>query len=132
MNQQTNSLRGIEQGRAMHAFNAVSDIANEPSISDGNKKKYKSGAKKLPVLIKTNGLGQTLAFIEKRDGYSELFDQIEEWLKKKQLITTNQMVSEVIGFDSDKYRQVATETIALLIWMRRFVDSMIEGEVTDV
>ena len=127
MNEQ--SIRGIEQGRATYAFNKVSDIRNDLPLE--KQKKYKSNAKKLPVLIKTNGLGQALAFIEKRDGYSELFDQIEEWLQKKQLITTNQMVEEVIGFDSDKYRQVTTETIALLLWMRRFVDSMIEGEATN-
>jgi len=129
MNQQTNGLRGIEQGRATYAFNKVKDITDNPNI---DKKKYKSGAKKLPVLIKTNGLGQALAFIENRPNFPELFEQIEEWLRKKQLITTDQMVGEIIGFESDKYRQVTTETIALLTWMRRFVDSMIEGDATNV
>ena len=57
------SLRGIEQGRAAFAYDCVNEIAQ--SAEEDLKKKYKSGAKKLPVLIKTNGLGQSLAFINR-------------------------------------------------------------------
>ena len=126
-----NGTRGIEQGRAKFAYDSVNEVAQN---SDENmKKKYKSGAKKLPVLIKTNGLGQALAFINKRDdGNDKLYDTIGEWLIDKQLIEANQeLVNTVIKKPSNEYRQITTETLALLNWIRRFVDSLMKGVEED-
>ena len=101
-----NSIRGIEQGRAAFAYDCVKAIAQ--STNGDLKKKYKSGAKKLPVLIKTNGLGQSLAFINRRDaGNEKLYDTIGEWLVCKQLITLGRnvdLVDVVIGKPSNEYR----------------------------
>lgn len=126
MNQQRTNLRGLEQGRAKYAFDQVSVIATDPNVNEGVRKKYKSGAKKLPVLIKTNGLGQALAFINNRDdGYKKLYAQIGDWLAQKGLISDGRyLVEEVIAKESNRYRQITTETISLLIWMRRFVDGL--------
>ena len=122
------SIRGIEQGRAAFAYDCVKAIAQ--STNEDLKKKYKSGAKKLPVLIKTNGLGQSLAFINRRDaGNEKLYDTIGEWLVCKQLITLGRnvdLVDVVIGKPSNEYRRITTETLALLNWVRRFVDGLME------
>ncbi len=131
MNQ--NSIRGIEQGRAAFAYDRVKEIAQN---SNGDlKKKYKSGAKKLPVLIKTNGLGQALAFINKRDdGNTKLYDTIGKWLAYKQLIKldeNSELVEVVIRKSSNEYRRITIETLALLNWVRRFVDGLmkeVEGD----
>ena len=140
------SIRSIEQGRAKFAYDQVKCIAKLDPNQDGLdpreaneikdlKKKYKSGAKKLPVLIKTNGLGQALAFINKRDeGNIKLYDMIAEWLTCKQLIETGgnvDLVEVVINEPSNKYRQLTTETLALLNWVRRFVDSLMESVEDD-
>ena len=54
MRQDQTTVKQIEQGRATYAFNAVKEINDkEPQKL---KESYKSAAKKLPVLIKTNGL----------------------------------------------------------------------------
>lgn len=125
------SIRGIEQGRAKFAYDSVNEVAQ--NSNEDLKKKYKSGAKKLPVLIKTNGLGQTLAFINNRDaGNDKLYDTIGEWLINKQLIEANQdIVNTVINKPSNEYRQITTETLALLNWVRRFVDSLMKGVEED-
>ena len=122
-----NGIRGIEQGRAKFAYDSVNDVAQ--NSNEDMKKKYKSCAKKLPVLIKTNGLGQALAFINKRDdGNDKLYDTIGEWLINKQLIEANQdLVNIVINKPSNEYRRLTTETLALLNWVRRFVDSLMKG-----
>ena len=127
-----NSIRGIEQGRAAFAYDCVNEISQN---SNGElKKKYKSGAKKLPVLIKTNGLGQTLAFINRRDvGSEKLYEMIGKWLDHKQLIELGHnigLVDVVINKPSDEYRRITTETLALLNWVRRFVDGLMK-EVED-
>lgn len=126
-----NGTRGIEQGRAKFAYDSVNEVAQ--NSNEDLKKKYKSGAKKLPVLIKTNGLGQTLAFINNRDaGNDKLYDTIGKWLINKQLIEANQdLVNTVINKPSSEYRQITTETLALLNWVRRFVDSLMKGVEED-
>jgi len=98
-------------------------------------KTYKSAAKKLPVLIKTNGLGQSLAYIKKRnDGYNKLYEQIGDWLQTedaKALVPPGELVDQVIQLQSSDYRQVTVETLAVLNWIRRFVDGLmkdVEGD----
>ena len=128
-----NSIRGIEQGRAAFAYDCVKKIAQ--NTDEDLKKKYKSGAKKLPVLIKTNGLGQTLAFINKRDdGNTKLYDMISEWLSHKQLIELSEkseLVDAIISKPSNEYRRITTETLTLLNWVRRFVDGLMDKVEAD-
>ena len=129
MNEHT--IHALEQGRAACAYNHVKKIFDlDPNQKDPRQKKYKTGAKKLPVLIKTNGLGQALAYIQirNRDLYSNLMD----WLCDKELIeASGDLVSQVINMKSNEYRRLTTECLAYLNWVRRFVDSLmpkVEGE----
>lgn len=123
-----NSIRSIEQGRAKFAYDSVYKIAQ--NSDEDLKKKYKSGAKKLPVLIKTNGLGQALAFINNRDsGHKELYAMIGQWLHCKHLLVLDEntdLVNVVISKTSSEYRRLTTETLALLNWVRRFVDGLMD------
>ncbi len=127
------SIRAIEQGRAKFAYDSVNEVAQDTNAD--LKKKYKSGAKKLPVLIKTNGLGQTLAFINRRDeGNIKLYDMISDWLNRKQLIELGEngdLVDAVIDKPSNEYRRITTETLALLNWVRRFVDGLMKDVEED-
>ena len=66
----------LEQGRAKHAFDAASEAVKRPDKSD-----YKSYTKKVPMLIKTNGLGATVAFMNsKGKAYKTILDNLESWL----------------------------------------------------
>ena len=133
MPQNPTTLKGIEQGRAKYAFDVVNDVSQNGS--DDLKKKYKTAAKKIPVLIKTNGLGQSLAFIKKRnDGYDKLYEQIGNWIQTedaKQLVPSGELVKKVIQLQSPVYRQVTIETLALLNWIRRFVDGLMKDVEED-
>ena len=118
-------LRGVEQGRAAFAYEQVKYMAEQVGLRD----KYATAAKKVPVLIKTNGLAQTLAFMQNRDeGYNELFEQIDAWLRQKHFIEADSrtdLVEWVIQQPSNAYRHLTTETLALMNWIRRFVDGLI-------
>ena len=137
MAQEVTTLKGIEQGRAKYAFEKVKEISdNSEDGSERLKENYKSMAKKLPVLIKTNGLGQTLAFLKSKgekeaskpkNAHDRLYDQISIWLQTedfKGLVDAGELVEQVINLESHAYRQVTVETLALLNWMRRFVDGL--------
>ena len=135
MAQEVTTLKGIEQGRATYAYNAVNEI--NKSDSKKIKESYKSAAKKLPVLIKTNGLGQTLAFVKSKrakrgkpqNGYDKLYQQVGDWLRTdtaNKLVPQGELVEKVIDLPSSTYRQVTIETLALFNWMRRFVDGLMK------
>jgi len=90
-------------------------------------------------LIKTNGLGQSLAFIYNRDdGWKIIYQQLTEWLREKQLINNNKdnkdkdnkedidLLKKVTQMESNEYRQLTIECISFLNWLRRFVDGLMD------
>lgn len=120
-------------------------------------KNYKSYVKKAPMWIKTNGIGAAFAFIlskqesgtkkiHERDyqpgdhkdhpqnAYGLLYLQISTWLKsetKKYLLKGKEnqdLVQTLTELKSNEYRAVTVEVLALLNWLRRFADGLIEGD----
>lgn len=130
----------IERGRADFAYHCVDEVKS----MDKNKE-YKAYAKKLPMMIKINGLGAVLAFCkskirDERDkagyAYKKLYEHITKWLKSddKQLIilsANDDLVEKVISLDSNDYRAVTVEVLAFLSWLRRFAEGLIEGEIDE-
>lgn len=121
------TISKIENGRAEYAYSCVKQV--------GQDKKYKSYVKKLPAYIQTNGLAATLAFIDgkKEKAYKKLYEHIGDWLKQdqKKLISLEEgkeLVRAIVEVDSHTYRAVTNEVLALVNWLRRFADGLIEGE----
>jgi len=121
---------GIENGRAKYAYETVEKFVN----ANKGLKEYRSYVKKLPSMIQVNGLGQTLAFCyAKGDQYRDLYQQIAGWVNEKQpdLLkrysqnTKMEFVQTVVSMNSNDYRIISNEVLALLDWMRRFADGMI-------
>lgn len=130
----------LEQGRAAKAYRFA-----EAGAKLSKKKEYKSYVKKLPMLIKTNGLGAAMAFIfakgsknglpKTSEPWGLIYSQIEEWLMedekcKRNLIKVekNRLAYSLTLMDSYTYRAVTIEVLALLTWVRRFAEALIAGE----
>lgn len=149
------TLRGIEQKRADYAYKCALEAKNSKDISlqIGNdfykSKNYKSYAKKIPMLVKSNGLGASFAFIlskkakEKKgnnnqtiqagrqenpkNAYDLIYKQTAEWINSKYPFTGD--FSEfIITQNSNEYRTITNEVIALFTWLRRFAEGLIEGD----
>ncbi|MDD2234378.1 MAG: type III-B CRISPR module-associated protein Cmr5 [Desulfitobacteriaceae bacterium] len=129
---------GIENGRAQYAFETVRRFVEGNIQRDNKLKEYRSYAKKLPAMIKVNGLGQTLAFcFAKGDQYKVLYQQIYDWIKQKQPDLLEEyhekrnmeFVEIVVAMNSNDYRIISNEVLALLDWMRRFADGMIRDQI---
>ena len=133
----------IERGRAKYAYDCAKNVNEKFDKISGN---YKSYVKKMPMLIKTNGLGAALAFIYSKQeklnqqkaayAYKLLFDDIAEWLKydEKAIINfedNSELVAKIIALNSPSYRMVTVEVLAFLNWLRRFADGLIEKEAED-
>lgn len=132
------SLTGIENGRASFAFSC----AREGSELKAVNKEYKAYVRKIPALIRTNGLGATMAFLAaKKDqdpskkgyAYLKVYQQIGDWLARKGLIHADQgpLEKQVIEMDSLAYRVTTAEVLALFRWLTRFAEALIEGETNE-
>lgn len=127
----------MEEGRAQHALQAVQDVEDEEFA--GN---YQTYAKDLPMLIKTNGLGAALAFVQAKasdnggraEAYEQLYEDVSNWLStedRKYLLDParadgDDLVQQVVSLDSSPYRAVTREVLAYLSWLRRFAEGRID------
>ncbi len=132
----TKAINKLESGRAEFAYQCAEGVA------DPKRSEYKSYVKKLPMLIKTNGLAAALSFyfansaqsgkVDTNKTYGLVYRQIEEWLKKdsKNLVDfePDKLVKELLEIDSYTYRAVTVEVLAFLSWLRRFADAFAEND----
>ncbi|MEL6254341.1 MAG: type III-B CRISPR module-associated protein Cmr5 [Bacteroidota bacterium] len=144
------NIKNLEGGRASKAYKYVSEV--QKAYSENTDLKYpgayKSYAKKIPMLIKTNGLGATFAFVlskakndpgKKEYAYYLLHEQTYKWLQsdeKKHLlegldVKHRNMPGILVNLESNKYRAVTAEVISLFNWLRRFAEGLIEAEETE-
>lgn len=99
---------------------------------------YTSRLKKLPMLIKTNGLANVLTFLLAKENEPGspcwlLLEQIACWLAEEQSClpaisqTTDhsRFIEEVIQQNSPVYRQLTKKTLTLLVWMGRFAEGLL-------
>lgn len=136
------TIKTLEQARAKFAYDKAKAVANE----GGKKaKEYKSYAKKLPMMIKTNGLGASLSFVlsksKNKEGHlttwGKLYEDLNSWLRtphKKWLLGNNppaDLSEAVINLESQEYRALTVEVLAFLNWLRRFAEGLIEGEADE-
>jgi CRISPR-associated protein Cmr5 len=137
MGNETN-IKKLESGRAEFAYICVVAAKGKPFA-----KEFKSYVKKIPPLIQTNGLGNTLAFIfskrkhnspqEKDNAYDLIYEQLSKWLSRGDsacalLPNGEDLLNFAIKQPSPVYRQMTTETLAFMNWLKRLADGLIEGE----
>ncbi|HLP92880.1 MAG TPA: type III-B CRISPR module-associated protein Cmr5 [Saprospiraceae bacterium] len=131
------ALKKLEQGRAKFAWDrAVLAKANNDLSYD----EYKSYAKSLPMMIKTSGLGATLAFIRskktnkngKNTAYGQIYDDLTAYFSqehKSYMIygdgtAKGELMEKIIDLDSYRYRMATVEVLAFMLWLRRFAEGL--------
>lgn len=159
----TSEIKKLEQGRAEFAYKCAyegKEIINGKEIDNVyyHDDKYKSYVQKIPTMILTNGLGQTLAFIkakmklnpaknkeetEKKDdrnrkkpqnAYGLIYKHITNYITSNSTArirmpsNRDDLTEWVISCDSTNYRYITQELLAFLNWLKRFAEGMIEGE----
>jgi CRISPR-associated protein Cmr5 len=136
-------LKTLEQKRAAKAWAQVNKV--DEKLGEN----YRSTVRKAPAMIKTNGLGQTLAFLlakeeksaqnlapKKAEGF--LYKHLEEWLLSEEAsiawTSKNQnqtLIERVIQEDSMVYRQATQEALAYLGWLKRFAEARFGGKISE-
>lgn len=131
-------LQTLEQRRAKQAWDDVQAVVNHP---DGEfKKRYGSLARRVPTLVLTNGLGQTLAFLLSKSKNNEdnseqnehglLFHQISNWTMSRVApgAKDSDLLVWILNNNSDAYRLATVEALAYLTWLKRFAEAVLPTE----
>ncbi|MDZ4681669.1 MAG: type III-B CRISPR module-associated protein Cmr5 [Saprospiraceae bacterium] len=127
-----NQRNKLEQGRADFAFKKAVQGYNL------HRKEYAQFAKKVPMMIKTNGLGAAAAFMysKQKNTPGTVLKHIEEWAAtspdnlKTHLILKNaeggSFVQKLLNLNSYEYRIVTMEVLAFITWVRRFAEGIVK------
>ena len=121
-------MKTLDQERANYAWQRV----QKPT------KEYRNLAKSLPALIMSNGLMQTLAFLQGKgkDEHKRLLQDILLWLINpvvsilhlgiKSFPEAMEMMSKEMN--SPAYQRATEESLSVLRWIRYLVDTVYEGD----
>jgi len=129
-------LENLEHKRAEEAWACV-DYVNSEIDRKKFKKEYRSIVLRLPALIITNGLGQTLAYLKSKgkgedpdkNPHERVYRDIEGWLNSRvKWRAKGDLIERVISLDSNNFRYVTQETLAFLSWLKRFADAVLPKE----
>jgi CRISPR-associated protein Cmr5 len=132
-------ISNLEHERAKEAWSCVDYVNTEDEYDKKFKTEYRSLVMKLPTLIITNGLGQTLAFLKckgksdekkpKEKPEARVYKDLEGWLDNRiQWNARGELIEKVISLPSDKFRFATAESLAYLSWMKRFADAVLPKE----
>ena len=133
------TISTIENGRAKFAYDRAKEAA------ELNYKEYTSYVKKMPMLIKTNGLGATFSFYlskidpsqdqESKESktYRLIGNHLTNYLKQSPIQPTeirncnnfNNLIEKILSCDSTQYRLITQDVLAFVNWLRRFSDGLI-------
>jgi CRISPR-associated protein Cmr5 len=133
---QAKAAAQAEESLRREAKDALKRLQNSKGAEDF-RGKYGTLARKAPALITSMGLGQTLAFLRakgKKDDWNEhsiLYQHITNWVVT-QIGKSGDLLDIVCQESSEVYRQATAETIALLVWIKRFAEAELpEAEGSD-
>lgn len=118
-------VRTKGQERAEAAWLAVKEV--QPA----NAGKYLNLARSAPADIQVNGLGQTLAFWLARGEpeHQALYGQVSRWVGREMGAGGDLLEwLRAPGTGSDGYRRATVETIAFLVWVKRFAEAEFGGQ----
>lgn len=136
-----------EQERAKWAWQEINEVNKYPHEKvDDIKKKYRAIVLKSPILILTNGLGQTAAFFASKSQPKEgkqpssdniahrlLLNHLWSWLERVKICSalegqiqeSHRLPFWITHATTGQYRLATTEVLSCLQWLRRFAEAVL-------
>lgn len=115
-------MRTRNQEYAVRIFRQVNRVRKE--LDEDGRKKYGSLSHRLPLLIRTAGLAQALAFVEARGGAagSRLLEDLAAAVEEEELLSRSRTA------ELAEYMRLTRNVLAALAWYRRFAQSLLGVE----
>lgn len=131
MNHTNKSLRTMDQERAEYALKKIEDIAAGDKTRQVEVRRYITG---LPALIRTNGLGQALAFYRTKgqgSTHEAIYHIVGAWLcsadSRGRIFTEHaDVLTAITQSDVHRYMAAQNEALALLEWLKKFAVALLE------
>jgi CRISPR-associated protein Cmr5 len=115
-----------DQRYAAQIFEQVNEFREAP---ENQRKKYGSMAHKLPVLIRTAGLAQALAFVDSRGS-----DEQKKLLEHLAVVVNEQNAQNLLErsrtAELADYMRLTRNVLAALVWYKRFAQSVLDVDPT--
>lgn len=115
-----------QQRLAKQAYTHVSEV------TEAEKQKYGTMAHKLPILIRTAGLAQALAFVQARGSQAQhkLLDHLAEAIEMD-IQNGSALAEQSREAPLAQYILLTQRVMAALVWYKRFVESLLKVEQRD-
>ena len=123
----------VDQQRAGHALAWLKAQKDNDATKNTELKSY---LRRMPVMIQTNGFGQTVAFYYSKKNasaaYGAIYQLLEDWLCKvgpRRVYNDKSeapiLLSALTAGSRSDYMQAAAEARSLLVWAKRFADALL-------
>ena len=129
----------LDQRRARHAWYAVERVKTLADAGDVDAGDFAREVKRLPVRIRSAGLGQALAFLNAKsaksgeDARAQILLDLGDWLLTQRdlgpvdgTIDKTSVFCIIIKGDANLLRWATGETMAYLQWLGRFSEAQID------
>jgi CRISPR-associated protein Cmr5 len=132
-------MRTRDQHYAISVYQQVQAVKKE---FPENYRQYGSMCHRLPLLIRTAGLAQALAFVKSRDKdiYKRLLEDLMITIKDTTASSGsatssegegNRIVQQAIEAELNEYMRLTWQVMAALVWYKRFAQSILGVDVSD-
>jgi CRISPR-associated protein Cmr5 len=123
-------MKTLEQELADKVYKQVADYAEVNKKDSPERKKYGSMAHKLPILVRTAGLAQALAFVESRGKkpHHELLEHLAQAVSQS---GRDAFVNQSRTAAMQEYVYLTRKTMLALKWYKRFAESVLDVKATD-
>lgn len=135
----TEGLRLIEQQRAAFALQRIVDAVDRKEGGKYKHSQVKSFSRRFPSMVQANGFGQAVAFFYSKrndhEAYGVIYQLVEDWLTSEGQVYAQakdapapRLLHAITQGDQQAYRLATAETQALMIWVKKFAQGLIQGE----
>ena len=126
-------MQTLEQKYAALVYEKVKAYDQKyPDKDNKERKSYGAMAQKLPVLVRSAGLAQALAFVAakspNRDPYKQLLTDLADVIGSK---GPDSLLEQSLNEDLQQYIFLTRKTLLALTWFKRFSQSVLEVELTE-
>lgn len=129
-------MKTINQEYAVKAHERVQaaydKYPKDPKKAKSYCKKYGTMAHKLPILIRTAGLVQALAFVaakgEKTSAWKDYLNDVATTIGRS---SGQALLQESQNAQINQYIRLTREVSAALLWYKRFAESILKVEASD-
>ena len=125
------TIQTLEQQYASLIYEQVKDYGDKHQPKDNpDRKKYGSMAHKLPILVHTSGLAQSIAYVMSRgkDAHNKLIEDMAQVVAN---CGKKEFWEKCIQAELQEYIYLTRKTMLALNWYKRFAQSVLEIDPTD-